>query len=590
MAEPPVKFKAKCPKCATEYTSPPKGWDCVQCQTKTWQPDDDSSSCIVCETTVAKFSRHHCRMCGYVTCAACTKFLVFIPEWGNEKQKVCRKCATPESAKTMEGFLNKQGGKTFFGEKMQRRWFELRGMSLLYGTEPSTGMKGAINLEDVKVMEVASHANGFLLSGPKLQRGYVLSAEDAVSKRRWMDAIAAASSRGKQLAGHSAEADELDDDLTEDVLFSIEGPAATKKSIGMADFDLLTVLGLGSFGRVMKVREKKSGRIFAMKVLDKAQVVANKMVKHTHDEKDILGSIDHPFICKMYHAFQTRKHLVLILDFLCGGELFFHLQRCRRFPESRAKFYAAEIGTALEHIHKRDIIYRDLKPENLVLNRMGHVTLTDFGLAKREVHDMTHTFCGTPEYMAPELIQKRGHTKAVDWWSLGIFLFEMVGGLPPFYNQNVTEMYDMILHRPLAFPKHFSPDLQHLLGRLLDRNPETRLQTGEEYRKHPFFRDVDFAKLLRLEIVPEFVPDVSMNDLRYFDKQFTQESVSMPTLDMPHDPNDPNQRFNKFEFNKQDLTGAAAEAEAMARIDAEADELPVRRAAPALRPEDDDTL
>jgi len=300
----------------------------------------------------------------------------------------------------------------------------------------------------------------------------------------------------------------------------------------------------------MKVREKSSGNIYAMKVLNKDQVVANKMVHHTQAEKDIMGSIDHPFICKLYHAFQTKKHLVLVLDFLCGGELFFHLQRCKRFPEARARFYAAEIASALDYIHSKNIIYRDLKPENLVLSREGHVTLTDFGLAKKEVKDMTHTFCGTPEYMAPELIQKKGHTKAVDWWSLGVFLYEMVAGLPPFYCQNVAEMYEMILHRPLVFPKNFSPELQHVLSRLLERDPTKRLQSGDEIKKHPFFRDIDFAKLNALQIKPDFVPDVEGNDLRYFDKQFTQETVAMPQLDQPVDPSDPTaKRFESFDYS-----------------------------------------
>jgi serine/threonine protein kinase len=262
-----------------------------------------------------------------------------------------------------------------------------------------------------------------------------------------------------------------------------------------------------------------------------------------------LSEVKHPFIVKIHYAFQTKKHLVLVLDFLCGGELFFHLQRSKRFSESRARFYAAEIGLALEHIHSKNIIYRDLKPENLVLDRQGHVVLTDFGLAKREVKDMTHTFCGTPEYMAPELIQKKGHTFAVDWWSLGIFLYEMVHGLPPFYTQNVSEMYELILTRPLTFPGNFSPELRSILTRLLERDPSKRLQSGDEFRRHPFFRDVQWDRLMAKDIKPEFVPDITSNDLKYFDKQFTQESTKVPQLELPNDPNDPtSKRFEGFDY------------------------------------------
>ena len=444
----------------------------------------------------------------------------------------------------MEGYLQKLGQKhAFFGEKFIDRYFMLRGTVLLYGKERGVAPHGQIDLENAKIMDVAIHAHAFCLIGPRLQRGYVLSAENGEAKRQWVDAIQ------KALSTHKGEVHDEDDDedaITEHVLF---GGVEDNDSISMNDFELLTVLGLGSFGRVMKVRQRKTGKAFAMKILDKAQIIANKMITHTQAEKSILAEITHPFICRLHYAFQTRKHLVLVLDFLCGGELFFHLQRCRRFPESRARFYAGEIGLALEYIHSKAIIYRDLKPENLVLDRDGHVVLTDFGLAKKEVKDMTHTFCGTPEYMAPELIQKKGHTFAVDWWSLGVFLYEMVGGLPPFYSQNVSEMYDLILHKPLGFPPHFSAELKSLLSRLLERDPARRMQTGEEFRHHPYFRDLDFGKLERREIRPEFVPDITTNDLKYFDKQFTQESTNVPQLDLPNDPNDPqSKKFEGFDY------------------------------------------
>ena len=569
------RFRAKCPKCAQEYSKPPKNWDCPKCNVKTWQPDESVENCQVCTNAVAKFSRHHCRSCGLVTCTTCTQYTTFIPEWSTtEKQRVCKRCAVPDVPSTMQGMLQKLGQRhAFFGEKFQPRYFELRGPVLVYGKEKGGQMNGQIDLTQAKLMDVAIHPHAFCLIGPRLQRGYVLSAETAGQKREWVDAI------NKQLAldqqqrlanagangdgsGTGGRDDDDDDGRTEAVLF---GGVDNNQFVSMSDFEVLTVLGLGSFGRVMKVREKKTGAIYAMKVLDKQQIIANKMVTHTQAEKSILADIQHPFVVKLYYAFQTKRHLILVLEFLCGGELFFHLQRNKRFSESRAKFYAAEIGLALEYIHTHNIIYRDLKPENLVLDRQGHVNLTDFGLAKREVKDMTHTFCGTPEYMAPELIQKKGHTFAVDWWSLGIFLYEMVSGLPPFYTQNVSEMYDLILHRPLTFPATFSPELKSLLTRLLERDPAKRLCSGEEFRSHPFFRDIDFQKLYRKEIRPEFVPDIGNNDLKYFDKQFTQESTKVALLDQPNDPNDPtSKKFEGFEYSSPTMprqgssSGAAA--------------------------------
>ena len=561
-----VKFSAMCPKCRTSFPKPPRNWDCPQCNVKTWQPDELGLNCYCCAKPVAKFNRHHCRCCGFVTCGSCTQFTTVIADWSaTEKHKVCRTCALPETEVTMSGYLQKLGQKHVFGEKFLKRFFELRGTNLTYSeTEGTAGSKRLIDLEGARVMDAAMHSNAFCLVGPKLARGYIFSADTADEKTRWVQALSDALS-GKTAGGGKGGAggggagglrtglvgeDDEDDETTTDVVY--DGSAAgggSSRVVGINDFDLLTVIGLGSFGRVMKVRERRTGTIYAMKILDKQQILANRMVQHTQAEKDIMRTVDHPFVCKLHFAFQTRKHLVLVLTFLCGGELFFHLQRCGRFSESRAKFYAAEIGCALEYIHSQNIIYRDLKPENLVLDKDGHVCLTDFGLAKKDVADVTHTFCGTPEYMAPELILKRGHTKAVDWWSLGVFLYEMVAGLPPFYSQNVSEMYDMILNRALTFPKYFSPDLQNLLSRLLERDPARRLQQGDQFRAHPFFRDLDFAALLRKEVKPEFVPDFGGNDLKYFDKQFTQESVAMTGLDQPNDPSDQaSKRFDGFDF------------------------------------------
>jgi len=202
--------------------------------------------------------------------------------------------------------------------------------------------------------------------------------------------------------------------------------------------------------------------------------------------------LDFPFLVKMHFAFQTETQLYFIMDYINGGELFYHLTRERKFSEDRVRFYAAEIVAAVEYLHDAGVIYRDLKPENLLLTKGGHVVMTDFGLSKEGLHDQkdtTTTFCGTPEYLAPEVLDgDRGYTKAVDWWSFGTLMFEMLTGLPPFYNEEVQLMYNKILTAPLEIPPSLSPEASSLLRGLLDRDVDKRLQVPSEIKKTSILR------------------------------------------------------------------------------------------------------
>eukprot|EP01084_Bolivina_argentea_P267289 453679_1 len=232
------------------------------------------------------------------------------------------------------------------------------------------------------------------------------------------------------------------------------------KKLTINDFTFLKVVGKGSFGRVMQVRKNDDGKVYALKVLKKRELVKRKQVTHTQTERRILKNIDNPFIVSLRYSFQSDAKLYMVLDFFNGGELFFHLKNEGRFSQKRSKFYSAEIALALKCLHENGIIYRDLKPQNILLDFDGHIKLTDFGISKDSLNgDMiTHTFCGSPSYMAPESLQKQGHGKAVDWWSFGTLLYEMMTGLPPFYNENVNVMYEKILDAPIPLPKYLSTE------------------------------------------------------------------------------------------------------------------------------------
>ena len=197
---------------------------------------------------------------------------------------------------------------------------------------------------------------------------------------------------------------------------------------------MIKVVGRGSFGKVYMCRKKDTGKIYAMKTLKKDFIIRKNQVSNTKIERDIMTAVSHPFIVKLHFAFQTEETVYFVTDFLNGGELFFHLCNEIRFSESRAKFYAAQMILALKALHENGIIYRDLKPENVILDSEGYLKLTDFGLSKVDLptDELTNTFCGTPEYLAPEIITHKGHSFKVDWWSLGILLYEMISGINPF--------------------------------------------------------------------------------------------------------------------------------------------------------------
>eukprot|EP00544_Gedaniella_sp_CCMP2646_P014180 CAMPEP_0202483542 /NCGR_PEP_ID=MMETSP1361-20130828/2765_1 /ASSEMBLY_ACC=CAM_ASM_000849 /TAXON_ID=210615 /ORGANISM="Staurosira complex sp., Strain CCMP2646" /LENGTH=632 /DNA_ID=CAMNT_0049111845 /DNA_START=70 /DNA_END=1968 /DNA_ORIENTATION=+ len=301
-------------------------------------------------------------------------------------------------------------------------------------------------------------------------------------------------------------------------------------------FTLLKVIGKGSFGKVFLAKEKRSGTIFALKVLRKDFVVRRNQVEHTKTERSVLGYVDHPFIVGMKMAFQSKDKLYFVLDYCPGGELFYHLGRLGRFPEHQARFYAAEIVLAISYVHQLGIIYRDLKPENVLLDAEGHVRLTDFGLSKEGISGSSsgaNSFCGTPEYLAPEIVDRKGHGRAVDWWSLGALLYEMLTGLPPFYCQDRERLFEKIRKETLRYPPSLSPASKNVLSGLLERDPDKRMGSGpsdaEEIKPHTFFSVIEWDKLRNGETKPPWKPPVQGNaDTSQFDTEFTTMPIFSP--------------------------------------------------------------
>tara|TARA_B100000780_G_C21113099_1_gene450021 strand:- start:116 stop:1657 length:1542 start_codon:yes stop_codon:yes gene_type:complete len=310
--------------------------------------------------------------------------------------------------------------------------------------------------------------------------------------------------------------------------------------LGVDDFQLIKVLGKGAFGKVFMVKRKTDSMIYAMKVLHKDKVKKQRQIEHTQTERWVLAETSHPFITKLRFAFQSIRKLYLVMDYMVGGELFFHLQKEGRFSEDKTRFYAAELVSALSYLHSEEgghVVYRDLKPENLLIDAQGHIQVTDFGLAKKGVKtpNGATTFVGSPEYVAPEVLAPGrygyGYGKAVDWWSLGTLIYEMLNGLPPFYDRNKQVMFEQIQYSKLIFPNHFSASSQTMLCGLLTRDPSLRLGSGDEgsmnIRSCPFFTNINWLNLENRQITPPWVPPKQGVDPKTDSSNFDTRDVSM---------------------------------------------------------------
>ncbi|XP_005086612.1 RAC-beta serine/threonine-protein kinase isoform X1 [Mesocricetus auratus] len=311
-----------------------------------------------------------------------------------------------------------------------------------------------------------------------------------------------------------------------------------RAKVTMNDFDYLKLLGKGTFGKVILVREKATGRYYAMKILRKEVIIAKDEVAHTVTESRVLQNTRHPFLTALKYAFQTHDRLCFVMEYANGGELFFHLSRERVFTEDRARFYGAEIVSALEYLHSRDVVYRDIKLENLMLDKDGHIKITDFGLCKEGISDgaTMKTFCGTPEYLAPEVLEDNDYGRAVDWWGLGVVMYEMMCGRLPFYNQDHERLFELILMEEIRFPRTLGPEAKSLLAGLLKKDPKQRLGGGpsdaKEVMEHRFFLSINWQDVVQRKLLPPFKPQVTSEvDTRYFDDEFTAQSITITPPD-----------------------------------------------------------
>ncbi|CAM8916058.1 unnamed protein product [Rhodiola kirilowii] len=323
------------------------------------------------------------------------------------------------------------------------------------------------------------------------------------------------------------------------------GTEESARRIGPGDFEILRVVGQGAFGKVFQVRKKgvevdgvvagDGDGIYAMKVMRKETIIKKNHVDYMRAERDILTKVEHPFIVQLRYSFQTKSKLYLILDFINGGHLFYHLYRQGIFSEDQARLYAAEIVSAVSHLHERGIVHRDLKPENILMTPDGHVMLTDFGLAKEiDESSRSNSLCGTTEYMAPEILLSKGHNKNADWWSVGILLFEMLTGQPPFTHANRQKLQQRIINEKVKLPPFLTSEAHSLLKGLLEKDPLKRLGSGQkgayEIKSHKWFKPINWRKLEAKELLPKFIPEVNGNECTAnFDRCWT----TMPPNDSP---------------------------------------------------------
>eukprot|EP01116_Phalansterium_solitarium_P015663 TRINITY_DN3480_c0_g1_i1.p1 TRINITY_DN3480_c0_g1~~TRINITY_DN3480_c0_g1_i1.p1 ORF type:complete len:515 (-),score=169.84 TRINITY_DN3480_c0_g1_i1:617-2161(-) len=321
------------------------------------------------------------------------------------------------------------------------------------------------------------------------------------------------------------------------------------------DFEVLKLIGKGAYGKVYQVCRKGTHDVYAMKVLRKDFLVRTDNVEGTKTEKDVLRKVRHPFIVSLHYSFQCEGRVYMVMDLKNGGQLFFHLREEAMLSEQYVKFYAAEVVLAIEHLHELDIIHRDLKPENILLDSAGHIGVTDFGLAKECMTDSarTKTFCGTLTYMAPEMVRGALYGKAADWWSVGILIYDLLTGDPPFYHKSEPELFKKILNDKIKLPQYLTGEACSIIKGFLNRDDKERLgaKGTQAIKSHPFFKGINWKKLAAREVPPPFKPKVTGPlDVSNFDADYTSQILcTSPTTFVTPEHQ---KLFQGFSFTRSD--------------------------------------
>ncbi|CAD8155093.1 unnamed protein product [Paramecium pentaurelia] len=381
------------------------------------------------------------------------------------------------------------------------------------------------------------------------------------------------------------------------------------KRVTLKDFTLVKCIGVGGFSRVYLVRKRDNGKFYALKLIDKKFIMDNQKEVIVQNERDIMVKMDNQFITPLHFAFETKYYIAFVLDYCAGGELFFHLRKLKRLSEENAKYYFVEICIGMAYLHSQNIIYRDIKPENILLDLHGHLLLSDFGLSKPNMapEDFAYSFCGSPEYMAPEMLLKTGHNYLVDCYCLGALLYELVTGLPPFYSHNTQEIYNSILTEQVQFPPYvqISDELKDLIYQLLEKEPSQRIGQSQgviEILTHPWFADADFEAIVNKKIKPPYKPqplqynfdeeEFNKGDAEFrkqyninLQKEYTNENFSNLILqnfyfsreDLPQKPEHKSKRSNAINLSQLHLEGVPEIQNSPERIGVQAFSTDLRR-------------
>ncbi|KAL7713505.1 Protein kinase C [Entamoeba marina] len=427
------------------------------------------------------------------------------------------------------GYLMKEGGKI---KTWKKRYFELDDSLLCYyKDENKKALLGAINLSiATNILAIDNYHKKFnnIIRIITPSRNFHINPSTHEERLEWL----------RSLTFQSEES-------------NICKPRASAVPVKQKDFIHICFLGKGAYGKVFLVKMKNTDDYFAMKTIEKKQVIEYEEIEHTMSERRILSKLHHPFLVNLHYSFQTPSHLFYIIDYCPGGELYYYLQKKRSVTEEDAKFYAAQILLAIEHLHSSRIVYRDIKPENILIDSDGYLRLTDFGLSKENVgkDNTTGTFCGTPEYLAPEVVIGKNYAESVDWWGFGILIYEMIHGNAPFTSEDIQDLFQLIVHTPLKFPTESYPSLEckECITQLLVKDPSKRLTDPDLIKSLPWFKGFDWEALYKKKMTPPYIPVLKDKaDTSNFNKDIINEQVELDETSAPDSQN----YFNDFTYCK----------------------------------------